>query len=213
MKNLIIIGAGGMGREVYNLAIQCPEYNTDFIVKGFLDDNINALDKFDNYYPPILRDIKNYCVEENDFFTCSIGSVLLKKQCIEIISKKGGKFLSLIHPTVLINPTAKIGIGVLVFPYAKITSHTSVGDFALIQSFANIGHDVIVGDYTRIDTYVLCIGGVKIGNNVTIHSKVILNHKVVVEDNATVGAASFVIKRVEEGTTVYGNPARLLYKK
>ncbi|KAA6347115.1 putative acetyltransferase EpsM [termite gut metagenome] len=211
MKNLIIIGAGGMGREVYDLAIQCRGYNTDFIVKGFLDDNINALDEFGNYYPPILHDLKNYCIEENDFFICSIGSVSIKKHCIEIISEKGGKFLSLIHPTALINPTAKIGIGALVFPYAQIGSHAFVGDFAFIQSLAVIGHDVIVGDYTRFDIGSLCIGGVKIGNNVTLHSRAILNHKVVVEDNATVGAASFVIKRVKEGTTVHGNPARLVY--
>jgi sugar O-acyltransferase (sialic acid O-acetyltransferase NeuD family) len=210
MKNLIIIGAGGMGREVYNLAIQCKSYNKDYIVKGFLDNNKNALDGFGDYYPPILGDVNNYIIEDNDTFVCSIGNVFQRKENIDNIIAKGGCFLSLIHPTVLINPTAKLGEGSIIFPYAQIGSNAVIGDFVLIQSFAGIAHDVILGNYVRVDIYVLCIGDVKIGNNVTIHTGAIINHKVVVGDNATVGAASFVIKSVKEGITVFGNPARVL---
>ncbi|MDR0506973.1 MAG: acetyltransferase [Dysgonamonadaceae bacterium] len=208
MKNLIIIGAGGMGREVYNLAVQCDGYKNDYIIKGFLDDNIHSLDGLGDYYPPVLSSVENYTIEKNDFFVCSIGNVLIKKKCTEIIKNKGGNFISLVHPTALINPTAKIGSGCLVFPYAQIGSLATVGNFALIQSFSGIGHDVSIGDYARIDIYVLCIGGVKIGNCVTIHTGAILNHRTVVEDYATIGATSFVIRRVKEGVTVFGNPAR-----
>ena len=62
--------------------------------------------------------------------------------------------------------------------------------------------------YSRIDVQVLCVGGVIVGNYVTIHSGAVLNHKVVVEDNAVIGATSFVIRKVKQGTTVFGNPAR-----
>jgi len=54
MKQLVIIGARGFGREVYNLAIESRGYNDDFVVKGFLDDKYDALDCY-NEYPPIFQ--------------------------------------------------------------------------------------------------------------------------------------------------------------
>ena len=209
MNDLIIIGAGGLGREIYNLATQCGGYLVNFRIKGFLDDNLLALDKF-NVYPPILGRIEDYCIGENDVFTCSFGNVKSKKHTIESLKGRGGKFISLIHPTAIINFTAILGVGCIVFPFAQVGSAAVVGDYVLIQSYAGVSHDVQIGDYTRIDVQVLCVGGVVIGNNVTVHSGAILNHKVVVEDNAVVGATSFVIRRVKQGSTVFGNPAKEL---
>ena len=54
------------------------------------------------------------------------------------------------------------------------------------------------------------MGGTKIGNGIDIYTSAVINHGVVVEDMAHVGACSFVIKRVKAGTTVYGNPAKRL---
>ena len=49
MKNLIIVGAGGMGRSFFDIAINCIGYMVEFRIKGFLDDNIHQLDTFENY--------------------------------------------------------------------------------------------------------------------------------------------------------------------
>ena len=46
MKNLIIIGAGGMGRTMYDLSRESLGYNTEFIIKGFIDDDLSALSSF-----------------------------------------------------------------------------------------------------------------------------------------------------------------------
>ena len=46
MKNLLIIGARGYGREIYNFAIDSKGYGTEFTVKGYLDDKVSALDGF-----------------------------------------------------------------------------------------------------------------------------------------------------------------------
>ena len=56
MKNLIIIGARGAGREVYGLALVTKEYNKEYLIKGFLDDKKNALDNLDGY-PPIISSV------------------------------------------------------------------------------------------------------------------------------------------------------------
>ena len=49
MKKLVIIGAGGMGRSVYCIAKGCIGYGTEFVVKGFIDDDLSQLDNFEDY--------------------------------------------------------------------------------------------------------------------------------------------------------------------
>lgn len=45
MRNLIIIGAGGMGRTIYDMALENNGYLKDFQIKGFIDDDIHQLDR------------------------------------------------------------------------------------------------------------------------------------------------------------------------
>ena len=78
----------------------------------------------------------------------------------------------------------------------------------MLQSYSAIGHDAVIGDFTRIDPKASVIGGVKVGNRVTLHTMSVLNHKVTVGDDAVVGAMSFVIRKVKSGTTVFGIPAK-----
>ena len=65
MKHLIIIGAGGMGRTMYDMARESNGYGTEYDIRGFIDDNISALDKFSNY-PPVIAPISGYepCPED-----------------------------------------------------------------------------------------------------------------------------------------------------
>ena len=210
MKNLIIIGAGGMGRSLYDIALNSIGYDSVFKIKGFIDDNLESLKKYKGY-PKIINTISDYIPQNNDVFSCSIGDIVAKKNVIETLVNKGASFISLIHKTALVDRSSKIGIGVILGPFVQVGASSEVGDYCLIQSLANVGHDVRIGNLTRIDTLVTCIGGVYIGNEVTIHSSAILNHNVIVENNAIVGANSFVIKNVKSGTTVFGSPARKIF--
>lgn len=208
MKNLIIIAAGGMGRTFYDIARESIGYGTEFTIKGFIDDNLQALDDFEGY-PPILGKISEYQPQEGDVFSCSIGGVSRKK-CMEEIIGRGGEFQTLIHKTARIGTNVKIGKGNLVAAFTSIGADATVGDYNMIQSYTVIGHDVKIGNWNRIDTHVTCVGGTVVGNEADIYTSSVLNHGVVVEDGAHVGACSFVIRRVKAGTTVMGNPARKL---
>ena len=208
MKNLIIIAAGGMGRTFYDIARESIGYGTEFTIKGFIDDNLQALDDFEGY-PPILGKISEYYPQEGDVFACSIGGASRKK-CMEEIIGRGGEFQTLIHKTARIGTNVKIGKGNLVAAFTSIGADATVGDYNMIQSYTVIGHDVRIGNWNRIDTHVTCVGGTVVGNETDIYTSSVLNHGVVVEDGAHVGACSFVIRRVKVGTTVMGNPARKL---
>lgn len=209
MKHLIILGAGGMGRQVLSFAKSCNGYGKDYDIKGFLDDNMEALKDFPNY-PPVLGTIDSYEIENNDVFFNSIGDVKMKRKCIQKILDKGGDFLTLIHPTAIISSGTKIGKGCMISAFVGIGTETSIGDFCLIQSKATIGHDVQIKDYVRIDCNVVLIAGVVAENDVCIHTSAVINHNVKIGEGATVGALSFVIRNVKPGTTVYGNPAKKL---
>lgn len=205
-KQLIIIGAGGMGRTIFDISKECIGYGTYFEIKGFIDDNINALFGFDNY-PPIIGRISEYKPEENDVFTFSIGGDA-RRECIENLINRGAKFINLIHSTARIGTNVRLGIGNIIAAFTSLGADCSIGNYNMIQSYTVIGHDAKIGNFNRIDTHVTCVGGIEIENNATIHTSAVLNHKVIIEDNAKVGACSFVIRKVKHGDTVFGVPAK-----
>ena len=208
MKNLIIIGAGGMGRTVYSNALESVGYGEKFVVKGFIDDNLQALDGFPNY-PPVIGTIRDYQPQEDDVFVSSMGGAS-RRPCMEEIIRRGGEFLSLIHQTARLLTNVKLGKGNFIGAYTVIGNDVVVGDYNMIQAYTVIGHDAKLGNYNRIDTHVTCVGGVVIEDDVNIHTSAVISHNVVVETGAHVGALSFVIKKVKAGTTVMGNPAKKL---
>lgn len=207
MKNLIILGAGGMGRQVYFFAKSCNGYQKEYIIKGFLDDNPYSMDEFDTF-PPLLGSINDYQIQKDDIFFNSIGDVKAKKICINKILNRGGEFITLIHPTATIPQGSKVGRGCMFSPRSGMGIESEVGDFCLVQDNAIIGHDVHIGNFARIDCNVVLIAGVKVDDEVCIHTSAVINHNVHIGQGATVGALSFVIRNVKPGTTVYGNPAK-----
>lgn len=206
MKNLIIIGAGGMGRTVYDIARESIGYGTEFVIKGFVNDVREALDGYSDY-PPIIDSIIDYIPKEDDVFINSIGEDG-RKHCIDRLVNRGGEFINIIHKTARIGTNVKLGKGNLIGPFTTLGADSKVGNYNMIQSYTVIGHDAEIGDLNRIDTHVTCVGGIKIKNGTTIHTSAVINHKVVVEDNAKVGACSFVIRKVKAGDTVLGVPAK-----
>lgn len=208
MKQLIIIGAGGMGRTVYSNVLESRGYGETFVIKGFIDDDLHALDGLP-YYPPVIGTISDYQPKADDVFVCSIGGAS-RKPCMESIINRGGEFISVIHRTARLLTNVVIGKGNFIGADTVIGNDVVIGDYNMIQSYTIIGHDVRMGDFNRIDTRVTCVGGVVIENEVNIHTSAVISHNVTVENRAHVAALSFVIKDVKAGTTVIGNPAKRL---
>lgn len=206
MRKLLIIGARGFGREVFNLATHCSGYNKEWIIKGFLDDNQNALKNY-NYSVGILSSVEEYKVEDQDIFICALGDVVSKKKYSEIILSKGGVFINLIHPTAIINQNVVLGNGVLVFANCLLSNDIKIGDHVTIQPSCVVGHDAMIGNWCHINCFTFLGGFSEIQDNVTLHTRSTILPKMKVEDGAVVGAGSIVIKRVKTKTTVFGNPA------
>ncbi len=209
MKDLIIIGARGFGREVYSLARDCQDARNEFVVKGFLDDKSDALDGFDGY-PPIIDSVERYVPSNNDVFICALGNPHWQKHYAEIILQKGGVFISLIHPSVFPGRNTIIGKGCIILKNAVLSCDISLHDFVTCQGLCILGHDVIVEDYCHIGSFSMLGGYSHIKSLTTLHPGSIILPHITVEDHCTVGAGAVVIRTVKSGTTVFGNPAKVL---
>ena len=210
MKHLIIIGAGGMGRCIYNIAIQSIGYGSEFDIKGFLEFDKAALDGFVGY-PPILSDDDHYEICEDDVFVCSIGDVKLRKKVHDRFISKGARFYTLIHESAFIGMNIKIGEGTIVDEGVHIDPDVTIGTNCMIQAKAIIGHDSIIGNDVRVDSFCSLVGGTIVKDCVAIYTHAMINHRVTIGENASVGACSFVIKNVKPDTTVFGVPAKTIF--
>lgn len=210
MKNLIIIGARGFGREIYNIAIQTKEYNTEWTVKGFLDDKLDALDNFKGY-PQIISSVENYEIQENDVFICALGDVKYKKKYVNLILGKGGKFINIIHPTAIINMNVQLGVGIIICPFTYISNEVTIGNFTTIQTHVAVGHDVKIGDYCQINALTFFGGFSSVEEGVTMNPCSGVAPKGNISENTIVGINSTVLKNTKPNCTVYGNPAKEIF--
>jgi sugar O-acyltransferase (sialic acid O-acetyltransferase NeuD family) len=209
MKDLIIIGAGGFGRELFHLSKECIGYGKSFKVFGYLDDSIDPLKNYVGY-PPVIGKISSHQITENQVFICSISDVRKRSDIINKFIINGAIFINLIHITARIVNTSKLGDGCIIGPLVSIGADVKIGNFCLLQTGVIVGHDVEIGNNSRLDNYSILVADVKLKNNTTIHSNSVVNAKIIVEEGAVVGACSFVIRNVKPGSTVYGNPAKIL---
>lgn len=207
MKQLLIIGARGWGREVYDIAKACIDAGADLTVKGFLDDKADALSGYDNY-PPIIGPVETYEIQPDDVFICALGDVNYKKQYADIILQRGGEFISLVHPTAIIGINAQIGRGCVVGAYANLSNDTRIGDFVTMSIKAGMGHDSTIGDYSHIGGLSSIAGYVTIGVSVTMHPGCIVVPHRKIGNHSIIGTGSVVLNNVKENVTVFGNPAK-----
>ena len=199
MKDLIIVCAGGFGREVYYMAKKIGQWN----IKGFIDDNLHALDGV-NIALPVIGTIKDWLPSENEVFALGVSSPKTKEAIVNTMKAKGAQFVTLIAPHSRIIETATIGEGCII--------SGSVGDCVKIGDFVNvmgsmIGQDSTIGDYSTTTGFTN-IASAHLGKRVFCGSHSVVLNGINVGDDAYICAGSIVFGKVKAGTKVFGNPAK-----
>lgn len=205
MKDLIIISAGALGREVRDLAAgietaegeECP-----WRLKGFLDDRSLSPGGI-----PILGSPADYHPQRDDVFVCAIGDAVQRAKYSSMLRERGGQFLVLVEPSSKIGGRTDLASGCVVGPFCVLSCDIKAGEDTIITSHVTVGHDVRLGSSCHVGAYVFLGGGVVVGKQVTIHPHATLLPGVRIGDGATIGAGSVVIRSVPAGLTVFGVPA------
>ncbi|NQD67661.1 acetyltransferase [Bacillus haikouensis] len=206
MKDIVIIGAGGFGREVAWLIEDINKVNTEWNILGFVDDNKEIHGTEMNGYE-ILGDIEWLKSQEFNV-VCAIGDPITKKRTIEKLKDTNNTFPVLIHPSVIYSDRVSFGEGSIICAANIITTDIKIGNHVIINLDCTIGHDAILGDYTTVLPSVNVSGFVVTDESVSIGTGSAIIQGVKIGENTVVGAGSVVVKDLPDNCTAVGAPAK-----
>jgi sugar O-acyltransferase (sialic acid O-acetyltransferase NeuD family) len=207
LPKLVIIGAGGFGREMLAWARQSVQFERDWTIRGFLDDNLDALVGM-NTPAPMLGTIQDYQPKSDDVFICALGVPTIKQKCSELIADRGGRFTQLVHRTAVLGDNVAMAEGVVLCPYAVVSANNRLGKGVAINLHSSVDHDAEVGDWSQVNCHCDLTAAVKVGQSVFMGSRVSIIPNVTIGDGAYLGAGSVVLRNVPAGWKVVGSPAR-----
>ena len=203
MKSLIIIGAGGHGRVIADIAQKLGVYESI----SFLDDGgvkhtmgIPVVGK--------IVDAEKY-VNSADFFV-AIGNSKLREEFMEDLLKKGANIPTLIHPSATIGSHVEIGIGTTVMAGVVINPCAKIGKGVILNTCSSIDHDCVIGDYCHIAVGVRIAGTVELGRSVWLGAGSTVKNNVNICANCVIGAGAVVVKDITECGTYVGVPAKII---
>jgi sugar O-acyltransferase (sialic acid O-acetyltransferase NeuD family) len=202
MHNIIIIGAGGFGREVYQWSLAAFDKG-QYKIKGFLSKNKEDLEGFD-IPAGIIGDEDSYKIQENDRFILGIGSIAIRKKVVSALQNKGAEFIRLVHPTAIVSRNSVIGEGVVICPYSIVTDSVVIGDFSMLNIYSSCGHDAKLGMHCVLSPYATLNGGAVLGDGVFMATHTVVTGSKTVGDGCVIGANSIVLHNIPDNSKVIG---------
>ncbi len=210
MNETVIIGAGGLGKEVLAmLGYMNLQHNTGCEVVGFLDDGlevgtlvngVGVLGKVDDHRTLLSEDCSVFI---------AIADPKIKKKIHQKLESVGYNFPNLIFPNTVVydNTFVQMGKGIIIGAGCVLTTNIEIKDFVFININSVIGHDVSIGAYCSIMPGCKISGNVFFGHQILVGTNGTVLPGIQLGPGAIVGAGATVTRDVESGTVVVGTPA------
>lgn len=205
--DVVIVGAGGFGREVLQYVRDAFANDPEVRVKGFLDDRPPDLSAF-GLDVPVLGDTHAYQPAPTDRLVIAVGHPPLRTALAERLAARGARFLTVVHPLAFVAASARIGAGCILAPFATVGAHASIGDHSVLTFYASVGHDARVGRSCALSPHSVTNGGSLLGDEVFLGAHAVVNPLQRVGDGAKVAAGAVVYRPVPAGHLAAGNPAK-----
>ncbi|MEN8247560.1 MAG: NeuD/PglB/VioB family sugar acetyltransferase [Bacteroidota bacterium] len=205
-KPVIILGAGSIGKSAMEAFV-----SNDVIVYGFLDDDKTILNtEIGNVAVMGSLDDATYLSvigSECEAFV-AMEEIEVRRNLVEmLVSERKVMPVNAIHHSANLAPSVEMGHGNYIGAGVILGSETRIGSHLIVDSGAIINHDAKLGDFIQVGAGSIINSGVKVEDDVFIGSGVTIVAGVKIGSGARVGAGSVVVKDVEEGQTIFGNPA------
>ena len=211
MKKIVIVGAGGFGREILGIISDLKSYE----VVGFLDVNPELKSRLVDNVPVIGGDEDlDRCKRQGvECVFVAVADSRLRRKLATICRDVGFEMPNLIHPMSYVAPRTMDGHGCAVYPGAVIMHGCRIFSGVLINSGVTIGHDTVVEGYCNINPGTNVAGKVRINEGAFIGIGTSIKEAIKIGKYSVVGAGAVVISDVPEGSAVVGVPARPINHK
>lgn len=202
---MIVTGSGGFAKQLLEAFIFNDE-NICFF------DNITGTALFENKFRIItsLKEAKEYLHTVDSRFALGVGDPINRSLMTEKFSAIGGKLTSIISPSAFISSfNVNLSEGVSILARVYIEPSVRLGKGVLVNVGSVITHDNIIDSFTEIGPGVTISGSCSIGSFCRIGAGATIIPKVKIGNNVVIAAGSVVIKDIPDNVLVAGNPAAI----
>lgn len=210
VKTLLIWGAGDQGTVTLDCALAMKTYGKidflDFKEKGHRQ--IPGHDIYMEQEADLAQLLKAY-----DEVIVATGDNNIREQKLLLLDSMGIPVATLIHPTAVISPSARVGRGSTVLINAVIHTNATVGRGCIVNTAVIVEHDCIIEDFVNISPKSSMAGHTRIGRKSFLGIGSTIIDDITVGGNTVIGAGAVVIGDVPEGVTVAGVPARIVGRR
>jgi sugar O-acyltransferase (sialic acid O-acetyltransferase NeuD family) len=211
---IVILGTGGNCIDILDTVEAASQCGGDlrYHCVGFLDDE-EARWGTEIRGVEVLGPLTKARSLRGCVFINGIGSPASFRQKASIIESMGlspDRFASVFHPTASISRSATFAQGCAILQGVVVNNNVNVGAHVIVLPTAVLSHDTRIGDYSCIASAAVLSGNVTIEDSCYIGANATLRQGIHVGGGALIGAGAVVVRDVESGTSVVGNPARPL---
>ena len=211
MKNICVIGAGGLGRETIMVIEDINKVKRNYNILGIIDDKKDIKGKYINNYPVLggTNWIKEH--EDEDIkYVFGIGEPKIKKKILGKILDLNIDFETIIHPSAIYSQHIKLGKGVVITAGCILTVNIIIEDHVFLNLNTTVGHDTIIKNLA-IASPTVCINGINtIGEGVYLGTGCKLIHNIEIGSWSIIGAGAVVVKDIPSFVTAVGVPAEVI---
>lgn len=201
MKKLIIIGAGGHGKVIADIAKK-----NGYEDIAFLDDN-PAMKECGGY--PVIGNSEKISQIDAEYIV-GIGNAIIRQCVRDRITSENRPLATLVHPNAVVGENVTIGCGSVVMAGAVINPGAQIGTGCIINTCASVDHDCILGDYVHIAVGAHLAGTVQVGERAWVGAGATVSNNLKLAADCIIGAGAVVVKDIEEAGTYVGVPAKKL---
>ena len=208
-QKVVIIGAGGFGREILDIFEAHNERSRAWEILGFIDDNPQLCGQRIRGYP-VLGGVGWFSKPEaEDVKTVvAVGDNRVRRKIAEKAMSCGAKFCSIIHPSVIMTPHVKLGEGIIIAAGCIFTNDIGIRDHVIINLDVTVGHDTVIESFVNINPGVHINGNNKILEGAYVGSGAVTIQSITIGKWSVVGAGAVVVKDVPEKVVAVGVPAK-----